>query len=57
MNDERVKSITERAQNRLLQEFKAAGERRMYGEINLRMTFENGIPQVLSVGKTETYKS
>lgn len=57
MNDERVKSIVERAQARLGQEIKTAGERRMYGEVNLRMTFENGVPQVLSIGKTETHKS
>lgn len=46
MNEERAKSIMDRAKTLLETKMKQAQERRLYGDVTVQVKFENGVPQI-----------
>lgn len=57
MDQERIKKLVNRAPNVLTQKIERAMEARLYGEVVVRMTFENGVPQIMHATETASYKT
>ena len=56
MNAERVQKLLDRSKNLLDAKCKQAMERRLYGEIVVKVTFESGVPQIVDVVETTKFK-
>ena len=56
MNAERVQKLLDRSKNLLDAKCKQAMERRLYGEIVVKVTFESGVPQIVDVVETAKFK-
>lgn len=57
MNEDRATKLIERAKTQLAQKIDRAMQVRLYGEVVVKVTFENGVPQTMRAIEDASFKS